>query len=32
MKKQVMFSKIDTWEEEIRKNNTVIFGLEENRN
>jgi len=27
-----MFSKIDSWEEEIRKNNTVIFGLEENRN
>ena len=32
MKKQVIFSKIDAWEEEIRKNNIVIFGLEENRN
>ena len=32
MKKQVIFSKTDSWEEEIRNNNTVIFGLEENRN
>jgi hypothetical protein len=32
MIKQVKFSKIDPWEEEIRKNNTVIFALEENRN
>ena len=31
MKKQVIFSKTDSREEEIRNNNTVIFGLE-NRN